>query len=321
MVVAVRSAPVAYVRFHGRNAGPGSAAADRLPSHSTGLTRRTSCANRSTRCASSRGRARRRNAFFQQQPTRRAASRRCRGRGAPRKLLQESEAARGAAGGECRGGHASNVASSDGHGTVVLLGRGGRVDRPQEAEDEARRHLCPSCSVPALPLRFRWEAPAKDDALRPRGRRRRRPSTRASSSSSRVAMSGSSNGERGDPGCRDAWSSRIIPRRRRRGSEEALVEASTARSRRRAVVASSRELASQQPATAEVLDAISRPAFDLAAVFDTLARNAVTLCRADAAQLYRFDGRRLPRRGPLRGAAGVRRVPAAAWSSSRARRP
>ena len=50
------------------------------------------------------------------------------------------------------------------------------------------------------------------------------------------------------------------------------------------------ELASQQTATVEILNAISQSAFDLAAVFETLARNAVTLCRADAAQLYRFDG-------------------------------
>jgi signal transduction histidine kinase/CheY-like chemotaxis protein len=50
------------------------------------------------------------------------------------------------------------------------------------------------------------------------------------------------------------------------------------------------ELASQQTATVEILNAISRSAFDLAAVFETLARNAVTLCRADAAQLYRFEG-------------------------------
>ena len=50
------------------------------------------------------------------------------------------------------------------------------------------------------------------------------------------------------------------------------------------------ELASQQTATVEILNAISQSAFDLAAVFETLARNAVTLCHADAAQLYRFDG-------------------------------
>ena len=50
------------------------------------------------------------------------------------------------------------------------------------------------------------------------------------------------------------------------------------------------ELAAQQTATVEILNAISRPVFDLAAVFETLARNAVTLCRADAAQIYRFDG-------------------------------
>jgi signal transduction histidine kinase/DNA-binding response OmpR family regulator len=50
------------------------------------------------------------------------------------------------------------------------------------------------------------------------------------------------------------------------------------------------ELASQQTATVEILNAISQSAFDLAAVFETLARNAVTLCRADAVQLYRFDG-------------------------------
>src|SRR5580765_7590418 len=50
------------------------------------------------------------------------------------------------------------------------------------------------------------------------------------------------------------------------------------------------ELAAQQTATVEILNAISQSAFDLAAVLEAIARNAVTLCRADAAQLYRFDG-------------------------------
>jgi GAF domain-containing protein len=46
----------------------------------------------------------------------------------------------------------------------------------------------------------------------------------------------------------------------------------------------------QQTATANVLDVISRSAFDLKAVFETVAENSVRLCGADRANVYRFDG-------------------------------
>ena len=46
----------------------------------------------------------------------------------------------------------------------------------------------------------------------------------------------------------------------------------------------------QQTATANVLDVISRSAFDLRAVFETVAENTVRLCGADRANVYRFDG-------------------------------
>jgi GAF domain-containing protein len=46
----------------------------------------------------------------------------------------------------------------------------------------------------------------------------------------------------------------------------------------------------QQTATANVLDVISRSAFDLRAVFETVAENSVRLCGADRANIYRFDG-------------------------------
>ncbi|HWJ19352.1 MAG TPA: hypothetical protein VNR65_11565, partial [Geobacterales bacterium] len=49
----------------------------------------------------------------------------------------------------------------------------------------------------------------------------------------------------------------------------------------------------QQTAAADVLKVISRSAFDLNAVFETVAESSVTLCGADRAIIFRFDGEML----------------------------
>src|SRR5262245_21959895 len=62
----------------------------------------------------------------------------------------------------------------------------------------------------------------------------------------------------------------------------------------------------QQTATSEVLKVISRSAFDVQPVFQTLAENAIRLCGADRIFIFRYDGQFLRAVASLNADAGFR---------------
>ena len=73
----------------------------------------------------------------------------------------------------------------------------------------------------------------------------------------------------------------------------------------------------QQTATSKVLDVISRSAFDLQAVFETVAESSVRLCGADRAFIFRFDGELLRMAVGLQRSSGVQGMGRAKSNSPR----